>query len=372
MNRDAIIGLIALQTLSAPAVAAYETMKKSKGRSFNAETLAEKMEGTDADSLADPLAALTAAGLISTVTPEGATEPNGWTVPKATAADLSGAAANGVGTKTHTTRTANTNLVMYKGDTVVFKTHTLSKEYKDLNQKVQYGTLNRTHINEEGFQYFDAKKLAEFGGEEIGAKCAKKSSGLFLVDDNGIPYENPFEAPVPEASVEMIGLKKAAKEVFKPEVAGSQPINLDEMEGTAVLIFFAPASPDSRAMEAAFAAAEAEYGSKVLTVQFDAYWNSRVSAQFGLRQVPSIIVLKNGNVESQVAGILDQDAVNAVFDSAVKAQGKKAVLAELPLVPAPVKEVKAEAKAEDGATDGASADGASDENSSSEEGSTEA
>ena len=262
---------------------------------------------------------------------------------------------------------------------VVFKTHVLSPEYK-AGQKIQYGAVNRTHINEEGFQYFDTKKLVEFGGDQTGSGCAKKSSSLFLVDDKGNPYENPYNAPVPEGSVEMIGLKKAASDVEKPSIIDTRPLDTEAMEGVAVLIFTAEGSPAYRASEAALNAVAEAFDGKVLTFSVDAYWNARLAAQFGIRQAPSVLVIKDGNVESQVAGQFDEEQLTEIYESAVKLQGKADVLTELPFEAAPEPKAKEE-KSEEGSSAGAeastdagadaSADAGSEEGSSDEGGENE-
>jgi thiol-disulfide isomerase/thioredoxin len=341
MSKRQIANLIVLSALSAQAQSVYDTMKKSKGKNFTSETLAEKLPETDEKELTAAITSLVDSGLIEKNTDKDDAFL-GYVFPKAESTALAAEADNTIGGKSHTSRTANSNLVIYQGETVAFKAHTLSPEAK-AGQLVQFGTVRRTHLNEQGFQYFNLDKLnAE--GEKVGT-CAKKSSGIILVDENNQPYADPSSAPIPEGVKAVIGLKKAAG-LEKPSTVDCAPIDVESMKGSAVIVFTGEGSPASRAMQSTIEKVVAEYSGSILVVEVDAYWNARLAAQMAVREVPTVVAIKDGSVSDRISGTTSEEDLSKFFAAAVKSQGKTATLSELPYVEAAVEEPTAEAEAE--------------------------
>lgn len=320
-----IVQLLALTTLGLHAQEVFGVMKTQKGKSHTVDTLSEKLKALASKDIETAINSLASAGLI--VAKKDETEAiTGYVLPKSSAEELAAEAANTIGGKAHTSKTSNTDLVLYKGEKVLFQAHTLSPEVK-AGQLVQYGILSRTHINEQGFQYFNIKKLNDAG--EAAGVCAKKSSGVVLVDAAGKVYANVNDAPVPQNAVPMIGLKKAASDVAKPELVDANSLDLTA-KGSAVLVFVAEGSPTSRAMKKVLAKMEADYSSSILIVEADAYWNAKLASQMQVRTVPTLINIKDGNVSDKITGLTSEEDLNKFFTAAVKNQGKAAPLANLP------------------------------------------
>lgn len=235
-------------------------------------------------------------------------------VQKSTAQDLPAEKQLGIGGKVHTTRTANPDILNYVGERIQFPYHSLSKQYK-AGVKAGYGVVKNWHTNEEGFKYVIV-------GNEDGSQCAKKSSSLLLVDATGTPYANQADAPTPTENFQIgVRYKKGAEDfVTHYEQEEFPTIN----DGLKVIFVFTTWSPNSKLASKLVESYKETLTDGVELVQIEADNYPSFTAKAGLRTVPAMLFVNNGNIVETVLGVqTDTSAWDAALKNAKKAKVAK-------------------------------------------------
>ena len=248
MNNVRKIDLKRIKNMNDQQALVFSHFHGRKGKSMSTEAILEKLEknliGEDikeADlekakksalkNVKDACKFLNEAGIIEKSKKEGKEVENEFTMPAYNIEDLPEEKQIKIGDKVHTSLTANSSTVFYKGDAILYIPHPLSPEYK-AGQRVCVGELKSFHVNEEGFLYLVLLKPQRFDSEGKPLKrkqCAVKGSKAQLVDE-----------VIPKGAAECVTYKKLAS-LKKPELQEMPDVS----KGTHVILFTNIHSPNA-------------------------------------------------------------------------------------------------------------------------------
>ena len=252
MNNVREINLKGIQNMNPQQALVFSHFYGRKGRAYTADSLLEKLEknlipedtkteGLEkakkaaAKQVADACKFLLEAGVIEKSTKEGKEVKGEFIMPAYGIEDLPEEKQIKIGDKIHTSLTANSSTVFYKGDGILYIPHPLSPEYK-AGQRVCVGELKSFHVNEEGFVYLVLLKGQTFDkdGKPLKRKqCAVKGSKAQIV-----------EKKIPKTAVECVTYKKSAG-LKKPELVEMPDVS----KGQHVILFTNIHSPSAVHMQ---------------------------------------------------------------------------------------------------------------------------
>lgn len=316
MNATRRIDLKKIQNMNAIQALVFSYMFGRKGRTFTPETILEKNgkslipEGTkEADlekankkAIADIAAAckfLVDAGIVEVPVAEDKTPVAGsYRMPAYNIEDLPEEKQVKIGDKVHTSLTANSGQVYYKGDLILYMPHALSPEFK-AGIRIAVGELKSFHVNEEGFLYLILLKKQEVdkdGKNLKRAQCAVKASKAQLLD-----------LAIPKGASKCVTYKKKAG-LKEPELQALP----DTSKGKHAIFFTNIWSPNAVHMGQIVDGIKAQLKNTTVTVINTDHQVSEC-AQFNIRTAPTIVVLDNGKEVERITTIPAENPNETIF-----------------------------------------------------------
>ena len=305
MNNVREINLRAIQNMNPEQALVFSFFHGRKGRAYTADSLLEKLEKNlipedtkKADlekakksaksSVKAACKFLLEAGVIEKSTKEGKEVEGEFIMPAYHIEDLPEEKQIKIGDKIHTSLTANSSTVFYKGDGILYIPHPLSPEYK-AGQRVCVGELKSFHVNEEGFVYLVLLKPQRFDSEGKPLKrkqCAVKGSKAQIV-----------EKKIPKTAAECVTYKKSAG-LKKPELVEMSDVS----KGTYVVLFTNIHSPNAVHMQQIVDGLVKAKKLKNLTVINTDHQVSECK-QYNIRTAPTLIKVVDGKEVGRIEDV---------------------------------------------------------------------
>lgn len=103
-------------------------------------------------------------------------------------------------------------------------------------------------------------------------------------------------------------ITELTSDTFKDAVAGDTPVLVD---------FWAPWCGPCKAIAPILDELSVELAGKVKICKVNVDENDTISAQYGIRAIPTMLVFKGGEVAEQIVGMLPKDALKAKLEAHV-------------------------------------------------------
>jgi thioredoxin 1 len=274
--------------------------KRLRGEKLEAALSAREAEISEGVKAAFPV--LEKAGLIQKNTEKGTAE---WKMEAYDVQDLPGEQQILIGDKEHTSLTENSQLVLYKGDRVMYMYHALSQQYKD-GLRIGEGTVKSYHINEDGFVYVIIEEPIPEGAPE-GTKAKTPAKRNTMIELRSMD--------IPEGAVECVTYKKKAG-LKAPELFPMPDIS----SGSHVLFFTAEWSSKGLHMKQLLESlTEAkELKGKFELTQINTDHQVQSCKEHNIRYAPTLILFKDGKQVTRIDGFPDSENVNKEIYSTLK------------------------------------------------------
>lgn len=97
-------------------------------------------------------------------------------------------------------------------------------------------------------------------------------------------------------------------DTFKDAIAGQTPVLVD---------FWAPWCGPCKAIAPILEELSGELGDKIKICKVNVDENDAISAEYGIRAIPTMLVFKDGKMAEQIVGMLPKDALKAKLEAHV-------------------------------------------------------
>lgn len=102
-----------------------------------------------------------------------------------------------------------------------------------------------------------------------------------------------------------------------PSVIQITDDNYDEAihsQSVVLLLFWAPWSAPDRAMVPVFDAVSADFAGRVKTGKINVDENPKLSKQFNIKGIPTLVVLKDGTEQERIVGLVPKKKISDLLD----------------------------------------------------------